>query len=184
MKFFFHAFFFLVLSMTSNPSLAATEIPKDSYYFMLDDGKMSPEEMDEESVVVYDSCNNNLYQKRYFNCECIAGLFRQVREKDGPMRPQDDIVYQLYREEASKKCVNQTDIAGTTYEDCQNYARSFRAREKDNEDYCGCVARNVVKKFTKKPYLSLDYISQLNTDSMLACRIRDEKGNPAPDNTP
>jgi hypothetical protein len=182
MKYALHVLFFCLNIAAAFPSLASSDIPRDSYYFMLDDGKMSPDEMDEEAVVVYESCNNNLYQKKYFNCECVAGLFRQVREKDGPMRPQDDIVYKLFREEASKKCVNKTDIAGTAYEDCQNYARSFRPHEKDNEEYCGCVARTVVKKFTKKPYLSLSYIGKINSDTMLECRTRDDKGNPAPSN--
>lgn len=180
MKYMVHAFFFCLLLGLGTAAHATTDMPHDSYYFMLDDGKMSPKEMDEEAVVVFDSCQSNLYQKKYFNCECIAGKFRQIREKDGPMRPQEDIVYALFHKEASSECVNPADIAGTVYKDCQHYTKIFRERARDNEAYCSCVGRTVTKRFSKSPYLDLDYIAKLNENAMLDCQNRDEKENPLP----
>lgn len=178
MKIFFHAFLLAFSWLITYPAHA--ELPRDSYYFMLDDGKMSPEEMDEEAMVVHDLCAGHLTQRHYFNCECIAGAFRQIREKDGPMRPQDDIVNSLFRGNTPKGCVNNIEIAGARYEDCLGYVKSFRPRAKDNEAYCACVGRHSARLFSRNPFLSMDYIGKVYGDSLDACTQRDGKGNPLP----
>lgn len=176
MKYFFHAFFFYAALCAALPVLAG-EMPRDSYYFMLDDGIQTPEEMDEESFVVFEKCNSNMHHKLYFNCECMAGTFRNMREKDGPMRPQEDIVYEMITK-APAECVNKPEIAGDAYEECLSYAKTFRELEKDNEQYCGCVGREVARSFSRKPQILMSNLTQMNADALLDCQERDGEDNP------
>jgi hypothetical protein len=152
---------------------------KDSYYFMADDGEQSQEEMEEEAEYVFQTCDNNTYQKNYFDCQCVAGAFLQQREKVGGVVPQEEILSNITRTNKAQ-CANTIEIAGEAYEDCQRYVSMFREYEKDNEEYCSCVGNTVAKRFSKAPYLRTTYIRKIRTDAIVECKNRDTKGNPLP----
>ena len=141
---------------------------KDSIYFMLDDGELSPEEMDEEAMYVFGQCSGNFIQRVYFNCSCISGAFRQEREKQGAFVPQSIIVDDLFNDN-ERGCANSIGIAGETYRFCNEYARTFRSRNKNNEQYCSCVANTMARSFKKDPYLGTRHIEKLRGDAMLSC---------------
>ena len=168
---FLLSFFIFAVAFPANAQI------KDSYYFMTDDGKQSPEEMEEEALYVFETCDSNPYQKTYFDCKCIAGAFLKEREKLGSIAPQGEILYELFRGK-NATCANTVQIAGEAYEDCQSYARTFREYEKDNEEYCECVAKTAAKKFAQRPYLRTTYIEKIHTDAMVNCTERDAEGNP------
>lgn len=166
----------LFLLMMPPPALAQDETPyddgtfKDSVYFTMDDGVMSPEEMVEEAEYVHKRCANHYYQKRYFNCECIAGAFLREREQRGPMVLQETILSDIYRGGGDvAKCANTATIAGNTYKECMTYAAISRRLENNNEEYCQCAANRVARDFTSYPYLRTAYIERLNVNALLSC---------------
>lgn len=144
------------------------EITKDSFYFMKDDGEFSDEEKDEEAAYIYEVCETNVFQRTYYNCECIAGAFRQERDKE-KLIPQNTLLNSLYSEN-KKDCTNKTAIAGEAYQFCQHFAKTYRNREKNNQQYCECVARKVAKDFATRPILRAGYIGGLKTDALVSCR--------------
>lgn len=155
-----------VLLVFSLPAYAYTDI-KDSFYFMKDDGEFSPEEKDEEAIYIYDSCSQNIMQNTYFKCDCVAGAYRQERDK-GPLQPQTNLLYSIFKTHA-KECINKPAIAGEAYEFCENHTRMFRARGPNNKEYCECVARKSVKDFSKDPKLKTDFISDIHINALTSC---------------
>lgn len=170
--------FLCLLLIITLPALAQEEeqddsIVKDSIYFTLDDGVMSEEEMREEAAYVHRLCEAHLYRRQYFNCECIAGAFLNEREKRGAMVLQETILTDLYRTGGeTAKCGNAPDIAGLVFQECNDYARIFRAQEKNNQEYCQCAANRVARDFVTYPYLGLNYIYRLQVNAMLSCEER------------
>ena len=155
---------FLVLNFSS-PAVA--EVQKDSFYFMKDDNEFSDEEKDEEALYVHGICQQNVFQRTYFDCACIAGAFRQERDKED-LVPQANLLNSLYSDKR-QECINKVAIAGDAYEFCQHYARTYRSREKNNQQYCECVANKVARDFAKRPELRANYISALQTDALISC---------------
>lgn len=175
-------FFFcagLLAALSVIPTGRAYAQVKDSYYFMADDGKQTPEEMEEEADYVFEICDRNGYQRKYFNCECVAGAFLQAREKQGSIVPQDYIINEITRGK-NAKCANTVEIAGDAYSMCLDFTRTFREYNKDNEEYCSCVGNTVAKNFSKAPYLRTKYIQKLRTNALMVCDKRDDQGNPIP----
>lgn len=155
------------MSNSSNTAHAQYEI-KDSFYFMKDDGEFSDEEKDEEAEYIYQTCNNNSIQSTYFDCACLAGAFRQERDKE-KLVPQANLINSVLTDN-SRGCANTAQIAGETYEFCTEYARSFRSRKKDNEGYCKCVANTMANSFKKNPIMRRKNIQNLRTEALGACR--------------
>lgn len=152
---------------------------KDSYYYMRDDGVQSPEEMQMEAQTVYETCRSNIYKSRYFNCQCLAGAFLIQREKLGGIAPQEEIINELTIGKKAS-CANTVVIAGTVYRECMQSSRYFREFAKDNEEYCSCVGNTTARQFEKDPFLNTSYISDVQSQAMLRCHSRDERGNPLP----
>ncbi|MCI5059993.1 MAG: hypothetical protein MRY79_02855 [Alphaproteobacteria bacterium] len=169
MKWFFACLAVALLAMMPVSGAHAFYGERDSIYYMQDDGEFSEEEMDLEAMYVYEQCTYNALQKVYFNCECISGAFRQEREKVGPYVPLSKIYSDLFRDN-ERGCANTTEIAGDNYKSCMEYARIAWARERNNEEYCGCVANRVAKDFAKEPYLRTKYIENLRLEAMSHCR--------------
>lgn len=159
---------FLLCALTLAPQAYAQYEEKDAFYFMKDDNEFSPEEMDEEAMFIYDRCQKNSTHSVYFDCACIAGAFRQEREKVNYGRSQADIYNSLLTDE-NRGCTNTTQIAGESYQFCTEYARYYREREKNNEQLCECVAKTVAKEFAKKPYMGLRHIENLRSDAIISC---------------
>ena len=147
------------------------EVVKDTYYFLKDDGKFSDEEKDEEALYIYQQCSRNIMQRVYFNCECVAGAFRQTRDSDEKLRPQSVILDEIFNDD-SRGCVNEPVIAGENYRFCSNYAKTMRARSKNNDGYCTCVANNVAENFAKDPRLRTKHIERLRTDALVSCSYK------------
>ena len=161
--------FISLLMLSLMPSAAyAQEVIKDTVYFMKDDNEFSPEEMDEEAQYMYDKCTTNSIRSVYFDCGCLAGAFRQAREKQGAYLPQEIIMNSLITDN-ERGCTNSVAIAGEAYEKCMVNAKIFRDREKNNKQYCECVARTTAKNFKKKPFLSSDNLTNVAVDAALSC---------------
>lgn len=166
-------FLFVFLSFAAlSPALAQNNdlTLRDSVYYTLDDGVMSPEEMEAEATDMYRLCEMNPYQKTFINCECLAGAFLIQREKDGPMTPQFEILEKIRKNEGAN-CANTEQVAGTTYGTCMDYANAYRELERDNPAYCECVANRVALRFRRTPVLEPAYISDLNVEAMGFCAV-------------
>lgn len=160
----------LLFSLLSFPAKAGFEI-KDAIYFMKDDNIFSPEEMDEEAEYVYNECQKKLFQRRYYDCRCVAGAFRQKRDRVQHSMPQSLILEEIFSG-GNQDCTNKEVIAGETYANCQSYAKTFRTfkTEEENESYCKCVANKMALSFAEKPNLKLNYIENLRLRSMSHCK--------------
>lgn len=161
----------LILCFAAAPSAIAQtigEIPRDSNYFMLDDGEQSPEEMALEAQYVHKLCDSNGYQATYFDCACLAGAFLQERERLGPMVLQKEILNSLTKSR-NAKCANTANMAGNVYENCMEYANAIRELESDNEQLCTCAANKAASDFTKSPRLNVDYIRNIRRQAMRHC---------------
>jgi len=150
------------------PGVAQAAVVKDSIYFMMDDGEMSPEEMQEEAIYVKEQCQNNPVKGLYYNCECIAGAFLMRRELIGPMYPQNNLVYDIFTDD-SINCAYPEQIAASGYATCQEYVRFFRTRRDDNDEYCECVGNRLAITFSEDPRLKTDYIENLRADARKYC---------------
>lgn len=146
---------------------AQAQVAKDSYYFMKDDNEFSAEEKDEEAMYIFEKCSENIIQNTYFDCQCVAGAYRQARD-DGPLKPQSNLLYSVIDKNA-EECINKPAIAGDSYEFCENHTRMFRAREPNNKEYCECVARRSVRDFAKDPKLSTDFMADVQIDALITC---------------
>jgi hypothetical protein len=142
---------------------------KDSFYFMRDDGEFSDEEKDEEAIYVYQKCRLNMIQSTYYDCGCIAGRFRQMRE--GPLRPQGIILSEIFNFDDEKSCADTVNIAGQAYSQCLTFAKIYRSRdsEAEIENYCTCVGNTTAKNFSMNPQLDINYAGEIRTEAMLAC---------------
>ncbi len=170
-----YAALFLAALLFSVPAHAQI---KDSYYFMLDDGVQTPDEVIEEAQYVFDTCDSNVFQKLYFDCQCVAGSFLQLREKYGSVAPQEELVDGIVHGK-NARCSNSVDLAGYAYENCMETTRFAREYAPDNEQYCSCVGNKVANDFTQRPRLNRNYIVKVHSNAMLACRQRDANNNPA-----
>jgi hypothetical protein len=141
---------------------------KDTVYFMKDDNEFSPEEMDEEALYIFEQCQQHALRSVYFDCGCIAGAYRQEREKKGPYMPQSIIVNSLFSDN-EQGCANTVGIAGNEYESCMESAKIFRSRQNNNEEYCECVANTTARNFKKDPRLSLSHIEDVAVQARLSC---------------
>jgi len=150
------------------PGTSQAAAVKDSIYFMMDDGEMSQEEMQEEAMYVQEQCQNNLLKGLYYNCECIAGAFLMRREQLGPMYPQNDLVYDIFMDD-SINCSYPERIAASGYAKCQEYVKFFRTRRDDNEEYCECVGNRLAITFSNDPRLKTDYIEDLRGNAREYC---------------
>jgi len=145
----------------------AYEPVKDSFYFMKDDGEFSDEEKDEEAMYIFNQCRDNAIQGAYFNCACVAGAYRQERDKPD-LIPQSQLHYSIF-DDQNHNCADPVAAAGEAYEFCINFAQSFRREHTNNEQYCECVGRRFGLEFAKTGRLSTDYISDLRLESMEQC---------------
>jgi hypothetical protein len=164
-------FLFMLLMLVAPPQTHAQNddlVYRDTIYYTLDDGVMSPKEMEAEANDVYRLCDMNPYQKTFINCECLAGAFLIQREKSGPVMPQFEILNAIAKNKGAN-CANTEEVAGKTYTSCMDFANAYRELERDNPEYCECVANRVAQHFTRTPVLEPDYISDLNVEAMGFC---------------
>lgn len=161
----------LCLSASAWPHAHAQFI-KDSIYYTLDDGIMSPEEMQMEAQDIQRECSKNAYQRIYFNCECLAGAFLQQREKLGPMVMQSEIYKTITNSrQTSASCANKEAVAARVYQSCLTFTQDFNRTElQDNNDYCTCAANKTAIDFGRAPRLSSTYIQNLRLNAMAQCR--------------
>ncbi len=159
---------FLSFTVALATNSHAYETVKNTYYFLKDDGEFSDEEKDEEARYIYTLCTRNVMQRSYFNCQCIAGAFRVKRDSDEKIRPQSDILNELFNGK-SNACVDKPRIAGLQYNFCSNYAQNLRSRSKKNEEYCSCVGNHVAHQFFDNPLLKTHYVEKLRTNALVHC---------------
>ncbi|MEM9469466.1 MAG: hypothetical protein AAF988_04825 [Pseudomonadota bacterium] len=146
----------------------AQNVEKNSFYFMKDDGVFSHAEKDEEAQFIYQRCSSNIMQRVYFDCGCVAGAFRLIRDQDKKLRPQQTILNEIYNDR-SYNCVDKITIAGNSFKFCANYVDAFRTDKNDNGRYCKCVANTVANEFEKKPLLRTRHVENLRTEAMVSC---------------
>lgn len=166
-------FFLLATALLVFAAPARADVIKDSVDYTLDDGVMSKAEMEAEARDMYTLCNLNVYQKRYFSCECIAGAFLQEREKLGPLALQEDIYEDIINgNSTSASCANIEQIAGETYASCISFSQNYSDTEIDdkNNEVCACTANKMARDFYKLPRLNMGYIENLRMIAMKDCR--------------
>ncbi len=169
------SFFILALSVlfVAAPAMAQGNNIKSNLDYIMDDGKMSPEEMEMEAQDMYKLCNGNIYEKTYFNCSCQAGAFLQQREKLGANVMQHQIRKIITNSaQVSPSCVNVESLAGKAFKDCMSHSLGYSETEIDrnNPEYCTCTANKFVNDFTKAPRLVMGYIEGLRSKAMTDCR--------------
>ena len=167
-KALFYCLFLLTFTVLLASSAYAFDTMKDTYYFLRDDGEFSDEEKDEEAQYIHAQCTKNIMQSTYYNCECIAGAFRQTRDTDEKLRPQSAILNEIF-EKPPEQCINTEVIAGKSYKFCNDYANTFRTRSTNNEDYCKCVANDVALRFKETPMLRSRHIENIRSDALYSC---------------
>ncbi len=158
--------------------MAEDLIMKDSVFYTMDDGIMSPEEMEMEADQIFKLCRTNSFQRTNFNCECLAGAFLIEREKRGPMIPQSQIVADITKNKPAA-CADTVSIAGKTYTSCMVNNKASRSLTNDAAEYCTCVGNKVAKDFEKNPRLTPAYVRRLNFDAMLFCQKPENRPNTA-----
>lgn len=161
--------FLILLSVCFAPPAEAQRKSdfRDSLDFLLDDGEMSKEEMEMEAMGIFNRCMASLFKKTYYDCECIGGAFLSEREEVGPYVTQYDILRKVYL--STPECVNDTEIAGMAYSDCINDAKITRRNDKNNEEYCTCVAHGTVVEFAKTPSLRNRAIESTRSRAIVSC---------------
>ena len=164
---YFTLFLLLFTLCASDAQAQRRDDYQDSLDFLLDDGEMSEEEMEQEAMGVYNRCAADLNKSKYYNCECIGGAFLNQREKLGPYVLQFDILKKVYNE--MPDCINETEIAGMAYQDCQRFSNYTRRNDDSNEDYCSCVARASVKNFALRPSLRAEVIEHVRAKAISEC---------------
>lgn len=140
---------------------------RDSIDFLMDDGEMTPDEMEEEALGVYSRCVNNPIKTAHYDCECIGAKFLVEREKAGPYELQYNLLQIVYTQ--TPKCVNDVAIAGKNYQDCKVNVEIMRRGESNNEEYCECVGRRSVTEFKLLPGLRNRTIQYTRANAMSYC---------------
>lgn len=141
---------------------------KNAIYYMKDGSEFTEEEMDEEAQFIYNRCSTNVIHSRLFDCGCIAGAFRQVREKVN-YGMQQAMIYNSLLTDRRSGCANTPAIAGESFNRCMEFSKYYRERKANNKQFCECVARKVALDFSKKPTMDLDYVNDLRTEAMSSC---------------
>ena len=148
----------------------AQAVPKDRMYFLKNDGIFSEEEKDEEALYVYEKCKKNLSYNSFFECSCVAGVFRMERETSE--QRQSIILLDIYRNIKSP-CINAPGIAGSSYERCkENYKNSSDLIRKgiSLERMCQCYGSYFTESYMKKPLFTTKHIMHLQKKANIACR--------------
>ena len=120
----------------------------------------TPEQID-ESFKVYDQCNGSDMVGRYYDCDCLARNFLEIRPAN-PKTPIDDLV-QIVR----KDCANTSNIAGDAYDQCVTWSAKLRT---DYIQYCTCYANSYAKKFAATPSDSIRGREALMTVALDNCK--------------
>ncbi len=155
-----------LVGIATAPSTAQAQ-NKDSSYYLSDDGVFSDEEKDAEAATIKHHCEIGTLTRTYYNCACIAGAFRQKRDEP-ELTPQAHIINNLYTDTKSE-CVDPIKIAGDAYKSCSSYAKFFRTRENNDEEYCKCVANKTAKNFTLEPKLKSKHINKIRLNALTSC---------------
>ncbi len=159
----------LCFLMLSSPAFAQDMAEEqDSFTFTMDDGIMTQEEMEKEAQYAFRLCDTNIYQRAYFDCQCVAGAYLLEREKAGPMKLQSAIFDDIMRK-GTARCANTEQIAGDSYTSCMAHVNTYRELSPDKEGYCTCVANKTANDFTKYPRLDIGYIENIRLNSMVWC---------------
>lgn len=168
------------------PHSGQAEQVKDSIYYTMDDGIMSPDEMEEEAQYIFRQCTRQPYMKSLYNCECLTGAFLIQREAQGPMVTQYDIMKKVLRNPANK-CANGPEIANYAYNTCTAVEKSIDelAAPKSYEARCACVGNKVARDFEKAPMLESSYMEALTNAAIEYCRdpARERMRNARDNNT-
>jgi len=126
----------------------------------------TPKQMD-EAFAVYDECKASDMVRKYYDCNCLAENFLNLRAADTDT-PRDELIVT-----ARKKCPNTVDIAGSSYQRCLDWAPRLRA---DYDQYCTCYANTFAKNFTTNPTDSIRGREMIMTRALVSCNTTDEIG--------
>lgn len=151
-----------------SPAFAQIEGAKDSIDYM-EDGEMTIEEMQQEADFVGQECEITPGNPVYYDCECVAANFFQIREREGPFVLKQDIVPQAY-----ERCPNTAGVAGMYYGHCV-YMRGITNpsdTKKEAEDYCACVSNTLARAYGENPSTRNQYLQSLYVNAVQECRAR------------
>jgi hypothetical protein len=145
-------------------------VPKDSVFFTMDDGIMTPEEMQQEAMYVHGLCDSNPMQRQYYDCECFAGAFLVQREKLGPTVMQEQIIMDMTATGKST-CADTAAVAGKYYQNCLDIQTTYYelSTPEENEAICSCAARVGANDYGKQPFLDATFIAGTLNNAITYC---------------
>ncbi len=116
--------------------------------------------MIDESFTVYDECKATDMTTRYYDCDCQAANFLDMRAQYPDAKQRDLVI-------ASRKgCANIVTIAGESYKYCMGWAPRIRP---DYKSYCECYGNAFAKNFTDKPTDNIKGRERLVTAALNSC---------------
>lgn len=168
MKYILFILSFLIIAFPAQAQENGDLTIQDSITYTIDDGIMTREEMEKEAYYIYRLCDKNVYQRIYYDCQCVSGEFLLQREKEGPMIQQYTLLDRVMLDGAGK-CANTEQIAGDAFELCMSHVNTYRELSPDKEGYCTCVANRMARQFSQWPRLDMSYIEGVRMASMSYC---------------
>jgi hypothetical protein len=124
-----------------------------------------PEEVIEEAEQVARDCAADPMLSTYYDCECRAMRFIEVRIMRGPVEDQSTVLLDIRGE-----CPNTPAIAGSAYQTCIQQGISFFPAGQDPEEYCSCVGNSYAKLYARAGQaFDSRLIVQLKTIATLSC---------------
>lgn len=142
---------------------------KESTDYLMDDGVMTQDEMEDEAQYIYRECKVNPITSKYYNCACVGGAFLTQREKHGPMYPQG-LIYQGILKNPKLNCVDEVAYAGDNYKTCLNILSIVYELGTDNEEICSCAANRATKNFNKNPEPGISYTGNILGNAIQYCQ--------------
>lgn len=160
---------FLILACLLPFTAPRAEGIKESTDYLMDDGVMTQDEMEDEAQYIYRDCQANPMTNLYYNCACVGGAFLIQREKRGPMYPQGWI-YQDILKNPKLKCVNEEAYAGDNYKTCMSVMGVAFELGLDNKEICTCAANRAARNFNNNPEPGIAYTGGILGNAIQYCQ--------------
>jgi len=123
-------------------------------------------EVTQESTKVKNYCDKNHLLSNFYDCSCLSLKFIKERIQTGP----EPEFTRLIDTGDFDVCVAPPQIAGYSYKRCYDVIFLEKMTDKDVENACGCVARNMARSYTLTPRRNIRYIDRMFSSNMLRCR--------------
>lgn len=153
----FLRFMFAVLLLIPAAAQAQEEpkIPYEDY----------PQELLDQSKLLYDECRNDPFQSRQYDCACRALKFLDLAILKPPGTPTSAVMMNL-----GNICPNEVNIAGAAFQQCSGMGTPI-PEGKTVDEYCECFAKKYTKMVSNYGgVLTNKFIIYARTEATVACR--------------